>query len=66
MIQRCSVCGIIYGHQAPFLDTTETRGICNDCHTLFQERIQKGIGKHRLTGKEEPWTQKVRSIRYQH
>jgi len=45
MIQRCSACGMIYRHKAPFLDTTETWGVCKDCHTQFLDPIQRETGE---------------------
>jgi RNase P subunit RPR2 len=51
MIQRCSACGMIYGHKAPFLDTTEIRGVCKDCHTLFLQGIQMETREHQIKKK---------------
>ena len=57
MIQRCCICGVIYGHKAPFLDTKETTGICEECYTPYLERIRKELAEYRakqLSNTERP------------
>jgi len=47
MIQCCCICKKIYGHKAPFLDTSETSGFCEACYPPFLEKIQKEMEEYR-------------------
>ena len=47
MIQRCCICKKIYGHKAPFLDTSETSGFCEECYPPFLEKIHKEMEEYR-------------------
>ena len=46
MIQRCCLCGTIYGHKAPFMDTSETTGMCQDCYAPFLKKIRKQMEEY--------------------
>ena len=47
MIQRCCLCGTIYGHKAPFLDTRETTGMCEECYAPYLKKIRQEIKEYR-------------------
>jgi len=47
MIQRCCLCGTIYGHKAPFLDTNETTGMCGECYIPYFKRLRKQMEEYR-------------------
>ncbi len=55
MIQRCCLCGTIYGHKAPFLDTNETTGICGECYIPYFKKLRKQM--------EEYYAGRVRDLR---
>jgi len=46
MIQRCCLCGTIYGNKAPFLDTSETTGICKECYIPYFKRLRKQMEEY--------------------
>ena len=47
MIQRCCICGVIYGHKAPLLDTSETSGFCEECYAPFLKKIHQEMKEYR-------------------
>jgi len=47
MIQRCCLCGTIYGHKAPFLDTNETTGMCGECYVPYLKKLRKEMEEYR-------------------
>ena len=54
MIQRCCVCRTIYGHKAPFLDTSETSGFCDDCYIPYLKKIRKELEEYRAKQLRHP------------
>jgi hypothetical protein len=47
MIQRCCLCGTIYGHKGPFLDTSETTGMCGERYVPYLKKLGKQMEEYR-------------------
>jgi len=54
MIQRCCICGVIYGHKAPFLDTNEITGMCEECYAPFLKKIRQEMKEYRAGRARDP------------